>query len=60
LKETGLFEVLEHLKQIQALPLASSGTDFITSGVKATSMHQHLAGAVPVALAISMAQTLGS
>ena len=45
---------------MQALPLAASGTCPITTGVKTASMHQQRSGLLPVALAFSMAQTLGS
>jgi hypothetical protein len=48
------------LAQIQAFPLAASGTYSITVGVKTASMHQQRSGFVPDALAFSMAQTLGS
>ena len=49
-----------HLAQIQALPLATSGTLFITSVVKTASKHQQRLGFVPGNLAFSVAQTLGS
>ena len=42
----------EHLAHIQALPLAASGTWFITSGVKTASIHQHRSGLLPQALEI--------
>jgi hypothetical protein len=49
-----------HFGHIHALPLAESGTCSITEDVKAASMHQQHSGLLPVALAFSMAQTLGS
>ena len=45
---------------MQAFPLAASGTWSITAGVNTASMHQQRSGLVPVALAFSMAQILGS
>ncbi len=50
----------EHLAQMQALPLATSGTLFITSVVKTASRHQQRSGFVPGNFAFSTAQTLGS
>lgn len=49
-----------HLAQMQALPFAESGTCSITAGENTASMHQQRSGVLPVALAISIAQTLGS
>ena len=52
--------VLAHLAQMQARPLAASGTRSITAGVKTASKHQQRSGLVLVNLAFSIAQTLGS
>ncbi len=49
-----------HLAQMQALPLAESGTCSIKTGENTASMHQQRSGVLPVTLAISIAQTLGS
>ena len=49
-----------HWAQMQALPLAESGTCSITAGENTASMHQHRSGVLPVTLAISIAHTLGS
>jgi hypothetical protein len=49
-----------HLAQMQALPLAESGTCSIRAGENTASMHQQRSGVLPVTLAISIAQTLGS
>jgi hypothetical protein len=48
-----------HLAQMQALPLAESGTCSITAGENTASVHQHRSGVLSVALANSIAQTLG-
>jgi hypothetical protein len=44
---------------MQALPLAESGTCSITAGENTASVHQHRSGVLSVALANSIAQTLG-
>jgi hypothetical protein len=45
---------------MQALPLAESGTCSITAGENTASTHQQTSAILPVALAISIAQTLGA
>jgi hypothetical protein len=47
------------LAQMQALPLAESGTCSITADENTASTHQHRSAILPVTLAISIAQTLG-
>jgi hypothetical protein len=49
-----------HLAQMQALPFAELGTCSIKTGENTASIHQQYSGILPVTLAVSIAQTLGS